>query len=95
MRATTGLCYHVDTSGKKIYDARGIVVKALLVLIYPALGFLDLDVFHKGYARAKDNNGWFHIDTSGRDISNGSLFSLCLIPLYRSLSLPQLLNDTI
>ena len=28
--------------------------------------FLDLDVFHKGFARARDEDGWMHIDTSGR-----------------------------
>jgi hypothetical protein len=28
--------------------------------------FLDMDVFHKGYARAKDGSGWMHIDRAGR-----------------------------
>lgn len=28
--------------------------------------FNDLDVFHKGYARARDEHGWHHIDESGR-----------------------------
>lgn len=27
--------------------------------------FLDLDVFHKGYARARDMEGWMHIDAEG------------------------------
>ena len=27
--------------------------------------FQSLDVFHKGYARAKDENGWFHINQDG------------------------------
>ena len=27
--------------------------------------FLDLGVFHKGFATAKDANGWFHIDKDG------------------------------
>lgn len=27
--------------------------------------FLDLDVFHKNYARAKDKGGWFHITRQG------------------------------
>ncbi|VEN74736.1 Methyltransferase (fragment) [Candidatus Desulfarcum epimagneticum] len=30
--------------------------------------FMDLDVFHKGYARAKDDSGWFHIDPAGRPV---------------------------
>lgn len=28
--------------------------------------FLDLDVFHKGFARARDNNGWMHVDKTGK-----------------------------
>ena len=28
--------------------------------------FLDLDVFHKGCARARDEDGWMHVDLSGR-----------------------------
>lgn len=30
--------------------------------------FEDLGVFHKGFATAKDKNGWFHIDTKGNEI---------------------------
>jgi len=30
--------------------------------------FLDLDVFHKGFSRAYDATGWFHIDRKGRSI---------------------------
>lgn len=30
--------------------------------------FVDLDVFHKGYARARDSGGWTHIDVKGRPI---------------------------
>lgn len=30
--------------------------------------FLDLGVFHKGFAIAKDTNGWFHIDFAGNSI---------------------------
>lgn len=30
--------------------------------------FLDLDVYHKGFAKAKDQNGWFHIDFCGSPI---------------------------
>jgi hypothetical protein len=28
--------------------------------------FLDLDVFHKGFARARDESGWMHVDRTGR-----------------------------
>ncbi len=30
--------------------------------------FLDLDVFHKGYARARDESGWHHVDLQGHPI---------------------------
>ena len=30
--------------------------------------FLDLDVFHKGCARARDEDGWTHIDATGRPL---------------------------
>ncbi len=28
--------------------------------------FLDLDVFHKGFARARDDSGWMHVDSQGK-----------------------------
>jgi len=28
--------------------------------------FIDLDVFHKGYARARDDAGWMHLNTDGQ-----------------------------
>jgi len=30
--------------------------------------FHDLDIFHKGFARAKDQNGWFHINEFGKHL---------------------------
>jgi hypothetical protein len=30
--------------------------------------FLDLGVFHKNFATAKDKDGWFHIDKSGNEL---------------------------
>ena len=45
-----GLYTHIDAQGRSLHNKY----------------FLDLDVFHKGYARAKDVSGWFHIDTSGK-----------------------------
>lgn len=44
-----GRSTHVDTSGCIIHGR----------------WFLDLDVFHKGFARARDGLGWTHIDTRG------------------------------
>ena len=47
-----GLYSHIDPSGKYLHNK----------------WFLDLDVFHKGYARAKDSQGWFHINREGNPI---------------------------
>ena len=33
--------------------------------------FLDLDVFHKNYARACDRNGWHHVDSTGKPLYEG------------------------
>ena len=30
--------------------------------------FLDLDVFHKNFARARDEQGWHHVDTEGQSL---------------------------
>lgn len=47
-----GLHGHVDLAGMPLHDR----------------WFEDLDVFHKGFARARDEGGWYHIDRSGRAI---------------------------
>ena len=47
-----GLHYHIDHKGEKIHPH----------------GFNDLDVFHKNFARAKDQEGWFHIDRKGKPL---------------------------
>ena len=46
-------------------DGRSTHIDPLAVQIHGAW-FLDLDVFHKGFARARDEDGWTHIDISGR-----------------------------
>lgn len=43
---------HIDTKGNFINDK----------------AYLDLGVFHKNYAIARDKNGWYHIDKSGKEI---------------------------
>jgi SAM-dependent methyltransferase len=45
----SGLHLHIDREGWPLNDRR----------------FLDLDVFHKGYARARDERGWHHVDMKG------------------------------
>lgn len=44
-----GLHTHINSTGKLAYDR----------------WFVDLDVFHKGYARSRDDRGWFHITFPG------------------------------
>ncbi len=46
----SGRSTHVDLDGRPLHDS----------------WFLDLDVFHKGYARARDEAGWTHCDRRGR-----------------------------
>jgi len=47
-----GRSTHIDPLGRRLHDR----------------WFLDLDVFHKGFARARDEAGWTHIDPQGRPI---------------------------
>lgn len=46
------LCTHIDEEGKTIHGEY----------------YLELDVYHKGFARARDENGWCHIDDSGKPV---------------------------
>lgn len=47
-----GLSTHIDPEGHLIHGC----------------WFLDLDVFHKGFARARDLDGWTHIDREGTPV---------------------------
>jgi SAM-dependent methyltransferase len=49
----SGLCTHVDMEGMPIHGRH----------------FLDLDVFHKGFARARDEQGWTHVNRQGQPVS--------------------------
>ncbi len=49
-----GLCTHITTDGGMLHDR----------------WFEDLDVFHKGFARARDAEGWFHIDILGQPLGS-------------------------
>ncbi len=50
VQAEDGRSTHIDLSGKFVHG----------------LWFQDLDVFHKGFARARDEEGWMHVDASGQ-----------------------------
>ncbi|MBI5529599.1 MAG: hypothetical protein HY897_25005 [Deltaproteobacteria bacterium] len=52
VQADNGLSTHVDVRGRPTHGR----------------WFLDLDVFHKGFARSRDQAGWLHVDFAGRPI---------------------------
>ena len=52
VQSDKGLNTHILSNGKFLHEQ----------------WFLDLDVYHKGYARAKDQEGWHHIDGLGREV---------------------------
>lgn len=49
---TQGLSTHINTSGDYMHDT----------------WYDQLDIYHKGFARAKDHQGWFHINLNGQPI---------------------------
>lgn len=49
-----GLCTHIDIQGQLLHGKY----------------FLELEIYHKGYAVAKDEKGYFHINKSGEAIYN-------------------------
>ena len=52
VQSDDGRSTHIDPHGRPIHEGR----------------FLDLDVFHKGCARARDEDGWTHVDIAGRPL---------------------------
>lgn len=49
VQASDGRSTHIDRDGSVLHGR----------------WFVDLDVFHKGLARARDDDGWTHVDTTG------------------------------
>ena len=66
-----GLCTHVGPGGCTVHGR----------------WFADLDVFHKGLARARDAEGWFHVDGSGRG-AYGARFA-AVEPFYNGTALAE------
>ena len=52
VQSNTGLSTHILVSGEILHNQ----------------WFMDLDVYHKGYARARDQKGWHHIDKRGVEL---------------------------
>lgn len=69
-----GMCGHITESGNSAHSRR----------------YFDLDVYHKGYARARDCGGWMHIDKKGNPIYSGRYLSL--EPFYNGRALAQTLD---
>ena len=49
IQSDAGLCTHLNLNGAPLHGN----------------WFVDLDVFHKGFARARDDEGWMHVDLHG------------------------------
>ncbi len=52
VQARNGRSTHIDLHGRLLHEQ----------------WFVDLDVFHKGFARARDEDGWMHVDVRGKPI---------------------------
>lgn len=52
VQGKNGRSTHIDAAGRIVHDC----------------WFLDLDVFHKGFARARDGEGWMHINNTGQPV---------------------------
>lgn len=59
-----GRSSHIDEAGRLIHGVH----------------YQDLDVFHKGFARARDDRGWMHVDRTGRAIYAHRF--ACVEPFY-------------
>lgn len=52
VQAADGRSTHIDADGRCLHGR----------------WFIDLDVFHKGFARARDDGGWMHVNATGEPI---------------------------
>jgi hypothetical protein len=68
VQAEDGRSTHIEADGRLVHER----------------WFLDLDVFHKGLARARDELGWMHIDRSGHPVY-GRRFAM-VEPFYNGLA---------
>ena len=55
--------------------------------------FVDLDVYHKGIARARDERGWYHIGISGRSVYDRRLKAV--EPFYNGLCRAETREDSL
>lgn len=76
VQGANGLSTHIDAAGRLLHDR----------------WLLDLDVFHKGFARARDGDGWLHIDRSGKP-AYGRRFA-AVEPFYNGQARVECLDGT-
>ena len=74
-RTRDAMCVHIDEAGEEL---NGIPL-------------LDLDVFHKGFARARDGGGWFHVDPKGRQVYPDRFAAV--EPFYNGVALCETLDS--
>jgi hypothetical protein len=72
VRLLDGLWRHIDPKGKFIHPEK----------------YLDLGIFHKSFATAKDESGWMHIDRAGHPIYEARFISV--EPFYNGQSLVEM-----
>lgn len=77
VRHADGLCSHITEDGKPAHRHR-----------YP-----DLDSYHKGYARARDDGGWMHIDKNGEPLYAGRYAAL--EPFYNGRAVARTFDGTV
>lgn len=77
VRLKNRFCTHINPEGNPIHKK----------------DFKDLDVYHKGFARARDKQGWFHIDLNGNSVYSENY--LMIEPYYNGQSLVHCYNGDI
>lgn len=70
-------CVKISTEGYKHIDNKGNFINNKT--------FLELGVFHKNFATAKDKNGWHHINQNGEEVYSDRYFSI--EPFYNGFAL--------
>jgi len=71
IRKKNGLCTHINKIGEEIHSKF----------------FIDLDVYHKGFARARDKKGWFHINLDGKPSYNHKF--VMIEPFYNGFAIAE------
>jgi len=77
VRLKNRFCTHINPEGSHIHKKE----------------FKDLDVYHKGFARARDKQGWFHIDLNGNSVYTENY--LMIEPYYNGQSLVHCYNGDV